>query len=111
MVIGRTRIDYDVDKESINREKHGYSLESAVQLLERILFPLGGPPPCMTCGGFIKHEEVRHKHMGVDDSGKVVVLVTTMRPDEIVRVISFRRASNDERDKFYEVTGFKESAI
>ncbi len=46
--------------------------------------------------------------MSVDDSGKVVLMVTTMRPAETVRVISFRRASEDERKKFWELTGYTE---
>ena len=28
-VFGRTKIDYDPDKEDFNRKKHGYSLQSA----------------------------------------------------------------------------------
>ena len=46
--------------------------------------------------------------MTVDDEGKVVFLVTTMRADETVRVISLRRAHPDERDVFMALTGFKE---
>jgi uncharacterized DUF497 family protein len=47
--------------------------------------------------------------MTVDDSGKVVFLVTTMRPDETVRVVSLRRASSEEREEFAVHTGFRES--
>ncbi len=95
LIIGRTRIDYDRDKEDENRRKHGYSLESAVHFLEGMLLPLGRSPVAtsvpMECGG-----EVRHQHMTVDTSGNVVFLVTTMRPEETVRVISLRPASKDE---------------
>jgi uncharacterized DUF497 family protein len=108
VVIGRTRVDYDIDKEYANREKHGYSLESAVALLESVLLPLGGPPH-MTSDGFVEAGEVRHMHMTVDDCGKVVIMVTTMRENEIVRVISYRRASDRERDEFFAVTGFREA--
>ena len=100
VVFGRTKIDYDPDKEEINRQKHRYSLESAVQQLERMILPINQPPPCMTSDGFMERGEVRHMHMGVDDSGKIVHMVTTMRPNETVRVISYRRASPGERECF-----------
>jgi len=108
VVIGRTRVDYDTEKEYANREKHGYSLESAVSLLESIVSPFSGPPH-ITSEGFLEAGEVRHMHMAVDDCGRVVLLVTTMRPEETVRAISFRRASETEREQFFAATGFRES--
>jgi uncharacterized DUF497 family protein len=108
VVIGTTKIDYDLDKEYSNRQKHGYSLESAVSLLERMVFPFVESVPRVTSDGFLEGGEVRHMHMSVDDSGKVVLMVTTMRPNETVRIISFRRASEEEREQFYRVTGFRE---
>lgn len=109
VVFGRTKVDYDRDKEDSNRQKHGYSLESAVQQLERMILPIGAPPPCMTSDGFMEGGEVRHMHMGVDDSGKVVLMITTMRPDETVRVISYRRASSEERECFSATTGYRQA--
>ena len=106
LVFGRTKIDYDPNKEDANRQNHGYSLESAVHLLERILLPLGSQPPHAVSDAFKENDEVRHMHMSVDDCGDVVLMVTTMRPDETVRVISFRRAHKDERKKFQELTGY-----
>ena len=50
--------------------------------------------------------EVRHMHMSVDDCGDVVLMVTTIRHDETVSVISFRRASDKERKLFGASTGF-----
>lgn len=44
LVFGRTRIDYDAEKDDANRTKHGYALESAVYLLQRIIFPFGSKP-------------------------------------------------------------------
>lgn len=111
VVIGRTKIDYDVEKEHANRQKHGYSLESAVALLERLVFPFpfGELRLHVISGGFMEGGEVRHMHMTVDD-GKVVLMVTTMRSDETVRIISFRRASESEREEFFRQTGFRERA-
>ena len=108
VVFGSTKIDYDSTKEDVNRAKHGYSLASAVQQLERMVLPLGDPSPCMTSDAFIEGDEVRHMHMGVDDRGKVIQMVTTMRPNETVRIISFRRASLEERECFRTITGYVE---
>ena len=106
VVFGQTKIDYDINKEHINRKKHGYSLESAVHLLERFVLPLGNKPPHAVSDAFIDNGEVRHMHIGVGDSGEVVFMVTTMRSDEIVRIISFRRASEAETNTFRQLTGY-----
>ena len=106
VVFGRTRIDYDPEKEGINRDKHHYSLQSAVPLLERIVFAFGKFVPCITSDGFMKGGEARHMHMTLDDAENVVLMVTTMRPDEVVRIISYRRASEEEAATFFCVTGY-----
>lgn len=108
LIIGRTKIDYDQTKEEENRKKHDYSLQSAVYLLEKVILPIDSTP-FITSDPFIKNGEVRHKHMGIDDKGQVVFLVTTMRPDETVRVLSFRRASKKEREIFSKHTGYNEA--
>lgn len=105
LVIGSTQVDYDQNKETTNRKKHGYSLESAVHFFTRLLLPIPQLP-------FISRdastaEERRHEHMTVDDQGTVVFLVTNMRTNETVRVISLRRAHPDERDTFMALTGYK----
>lgn len=100
VVIGKTRIEYDPNKEEANRKKHGYSLESAVHILERILLPGVNPRAHFVRDVFIENGEVRHEHLCMDDCNKVVVMVTTMRPNETVRIISFRSAHEDERNEF-----------
>jgi uncharacterized DUF497 family protein len=62
----------------------------------------------VTGDGFMEGGEVRHMNMSVDDCDKVVFMVTTMRADETVRIMSFRRASEEEREQFYQNTGFRE---
>lgn len=108
LVFGRSKIEFDPNKEQKNRDKHNYSLESAVWLLEQILLPIGNNRPHLISDSFLKNEEVRQQHMCVDDSGYVVFFVTTMRGDEAVRVISMRRAHEDERVVFQEITGYVE---
>lgn len=110
LVLGRTKIEFDPDKEEANRAKHGYSLLSAVALMEQVLLPLGPSSPFATSDAFSENGEIRHMHLGVDDGGKVVLIVSTMRPDETVRIISFRRASSDERERFTAMTGYVEPA-
>lgn len=95
LIIGRTKIDYDWTKEEINRRRHGYSLESAVHFLERTLL-LNPSPPLATSDPIDIDGELRYQHMVLDSYDKVLFFVTTMRPDETVRLISFRRASSEE---------------
>jgi uncharacterized DUF497 family protein len=106
LIVGNTQVDYDATKEEVNRKLHGYSLESAVHFFERLL--LFDPAPFLYREASTPSER-RHEHMTIDDSGKVVFLVTTMRPDETVRVISLRRASPEEREEFAVHTGFREA--
>lgn len=109
LVIGMSKIDYDKNKETTNRKKHGYSLESGVHLLERLLLPIPSPP--FIYKRVTNEREVRYQWMGVDDEGFVVFMVITMRPDETVRIISFRRASNEERQFFCKKTGYIRNPI
>jgi len=99
VVIGRTRIEYDFTKEESNCKKHGYSLASAVHFLERLILPIPSPL-FMTTDPFLEKNEIRHNHMTLDDAGHVVFFVTTMRPNETVRVISLRKASDTERELY-----------
>ena len=106
IIIGTSKIDYDESKETINREKHGYSLLSAVDLLISRLLPFF-TRPFISRDAFTETER-RHEHMTTDDSGKVVFFVTTMRKNETIRVISLRRANDNEREVFAYFTGFRE---
>jgi uncharacterized DUF497 family protein len=108
LVFGRTKIDFDLNKEEENIRRHRYSLKGAVCLLSRIILPWGAKVPHMVSDGFEEKGEVRHVHMSVDEWGKVVLMVTTMRPDETVRVISFRRTKKKERECFRRNTGYAE---
>ena len=106
LVIGRTKIDYDPNKENANQRRHGRSLKSAAQYLTRLLLPISQPPFITRDASTV--EERRYEHMTVDEQGKIVFFVTTMRADETVRVISMRRAHQKERQVFAMQTGFKE---
>lgn len=115
VIFGGTKIDYDDDKEQGNRKNHGYSLASAVHFLERYVMPFSESPPFITRNAPADHGEARHEHMTLGDDGEVVFFVTTMREEDddgeaydVVRVISLRRASREERDVFKYYTGHTE---
>jgi uncharacterized DUF497 family protein len=99
VIIGRTGVEYDPDKEKVNKKKHGYSLESAVDILEKYVLPIPSPP-LVTSDDIKIGDEIRQNHMTLDHEGEVVFMVTTMRLGEKVRVISFRRASRKERELY-----------
>lgn len=62
-----------------------------------------------TSDGFLENGEVRHMHLCIDDDRRVLFMVTTMRDDEVVRVVSIRLASEEERGLFKELTGYAET--
>jgi uncharacterized DUF497 family protein len=103
LLIGSTSIDYDPDKDEINRKQHGYGLESAVFLLQEALLPLhGGIGPLFYSEPVCVDGEIRHQLMTRDEHGSVLFMVTTMRKGETVRVISLRRASKKEQRIYLE---------
>lgn len=110
LVFGSSKVDYDPDKDQENIQEHEYSLKDAVPILTKWLLPpiTLSPTPFITYSPIEKNDEIRHQHMGLDEKGKVVFMVTTMRPNETVRIISFRCASRNERDIFYLETGYKD---
>jgi uncharacterized DUF497 family protein len=107
LVFGGSRIDYDATKEDANVQKHKRSLKEALPILVNAVFPINRKP-FLTHDGIERNGEIRHKHMGLDKEGKIVFFVTTMRSDETVRVISFRRANRTERKVFTLETGYQE---
>jgi uncharacterized DUF497 family protein len=103
LIIGTTRIDYDQNKEQINRKKHGYSLASAAYLLQRFLLPIP-QSPLPRGGPFKRNCEYRYELMALDDDGHTVLfLVVTMRPTEIVRIISCRKACEPETEIYKQI--------
>lgn len=98
VIIGRTGVVYDPDKEDTNSKKHGYSLLSAVRFLERLSLPFGKPAAFFTSEIYERNGEIRNNHLTLDDEKILVLMVTAMRPDEKVRVISLRKANTKEKD-------------
>jgi uncharacterized DUF497 family protein len=96
LILGRTRIDFDPTKEDSNRRKHGYSLTCAVDIFENALLLQNA---FITSEPFMENGEVRYMHLS-EYQGRVVLIVTTMREEETVRVISMRDAHENERRIF-----------
>lgn len=98
VIIGRTGVVYDREKEDTNRKKHGYSLLSAVHFLERLLLPFSKPSAFFTSEIYERNGEIRNNHLTLDDEKILVFMVTAMRPDEKVRVIFLRKANTKEKE-------------
>ena len=77
-------------------------------MLKNLVSPVGQARPHLISDSFLEMGEVRHMHLSVDDNSHVVLMVTTMRPNEFVRVISFRRAKTNEHELFARHTGYQE---
>jgi len=105
LILGTTKIEYGDDKNDINIREKKYSLESAAYFFERLLLNTS-KVPFITSDASTKYNEKRHMHMSIGDSGEVVFFVTTMRNEETIRIISFRKADKNERKVFFDVTGY-----
>mgnify|MGYP001313368051 CR=1 FL=1 len=96
LVLGTTRVEFDSTKDEVNRRKHKYSLSCAVDIFESALLL---QYPFVTSDTFIEQGELRHMHLA-EYQGRIVLIVTTMRNEETVRVISMRDASDEERQQY-----------
>ena len=87
------RYAWDPQKDAINRRKHGYSLAEGIPALsdlERDSF----------IDGRFDYGEERLVTVG-KGSSHVLVVVSTERDDEVTRIISVRKASDDEESWYY----------
>ena len=94
------RFEWDEEKNKINQKKHGIDFETA-----RLVFD---DPFCVT---FVERasggEERRHAIGSVEDI-IVIVVVHTYRQDgsdEMIRIISARRATRHERKLYVQANG------
>ena len=96
LLIGSSKIDFDSTKDRTNREKHKYSLAEALSVFSSALLLMND---LVSSDPYERNGEFRHNHMATY-KGRAVLIVTTMRPNETVRVISMRPASRKDRDLF-----------
>lgn len=86
------RFEWDPEKARINRMKHGVEFSDAIESLF--------DPLALTTGDD-RSSELRHVTLGLDSLGRLLVVVY-VRSRESVRIISARRATRRERERYEE---------
>ena len=86
--------EWDENKNSINKEKHGVSFEEA-----KTVFYDGDA--LLEYDEKHSEQEERFRILGMSYSGKVLIVVHCIREESIIRIISSRKATDNER-KGYE---------
>jgi len=84
------RFEWDASKDRINREKHGLSFEDAAELLS------GDADYLEIYDAEHSDSEDRFIAIGTTRRG-VIVVVYTERDDEVIRIVSARRATRREQ--------------
>lgn len=90
MTYGEPRFDWDEAKSVANQKKHGISFEQAREVLA----------PGVACLERFDdaHSEAEERLVSIGSSSSgVLVVVWTERDDDVVRIISARRATKRER--------------
>ncbi len=100
MYLQMIRFEWDEDKNLANQKKHGIDFETA-----RLVFD---DPLCVTFVERIKGGEERWHALGWIENIIVIVVVHTYREDgsdEVIRIISARRATRHERKLYAQANG------
>ena len=108
LVIGSSTVEYDPNKNEVNKSKHGYALDEAIAIFERILLPIFPTPPFVVKDSIEVNGELRSNVMTIDKQGKVILIALTMRTGETTRIISMRRASTQERELFAKLVSYNQ---
>ncbi len=90
------RVDWDERKSEANRKKHGISFELAQEVFD--------DPLCLSGLDRVEGGEERWHTVGMAGGVVLLLVVHTLRDaagEEIIRIISARKATRRERD-FYE---------
>jgi uncharacterized DUF497 family protein len=85
-------IHFDPVKAASNLQKHGVHFSEAEMVLQ--------DPVALTIEDPDAVNEQRWITMGMDSTGRILVVVYTYRSDQI-RIISIRKASRQEREKYH----------
>jgi uncharacterized DUF497 family protein len=86
-------VEFNPEKDRINREKHGVGLDSGGLIL------MG--PSVQWTSSHSGHGEIRRVAVGLLE-GIEFTCVFTMR-GEVARIVSVRRSRHEERDRFWKV--------
>ena len=85
--------EWDAAKAAENRRRHGIDFADSVAAIE-------DPNRLEEIDSRFEHEEERIRIIGMA-VGSVLFVVTTMRGDRTCRIISARRATRHEQDRYY----------
>ena len=85
-------IEFDPIKAASNLQKHGVHFSEAEMVLQ--------DPLALTIEDPDAVNEQRWITMGIDLTGRILLVVYTYRSDQI-RIISIRKASRQEREKYH----------
>ena len=86
------RFEWDEDKNKLNIEKHKLSFDNVSRLFVN--------PIRIIIDDRIDYQEKRYIGFGILDD-RLMVVVFTMRKNNIIRVISFRKANHREQKEYY----------
>lgn len=85
--------EWDDAKAVENRRKHGVAFEDAIPALE-------DPDRIEDLDSRFEYGEARTRVIGIA-YGNVLFVVTTMRSEDACRIISARKATRHEQDRYY----------
>lgn len=88
------KVEWDDEKAGSNEEKHGVSFEEAATIFNGVYFELMD-----TASG-----EERFKAIGLSRRLNVLVVVYCYRDEEVLRIISARKATKKERNEYEKAT-------
>ena len=83
---------WDRRKNEVNIEKHGLDFTDAYKVFES--------PMMVSLDERKEYDEDRWIGIGQLDSNRVVVIVFTEPEEDTIRVISFRKATTEERERY-----------
>jgi len=89
--------EWDEEKDEMNWRKHRIGFETAMLVFD--------DPNCLTFVERVEDGEERWNAIGAVDGRAIVTVVHTYRPegsDEIIRIVSARRADPQERKQYVE---------
>ena len=94
------RFEWDPGKNEANRKKHRIGFETAQLAFE--------DPCCITFSDWVAHGEERWRAIGSIENAIILVVVHTHREEgaeEVIRIISARRATRHERKLYAQAIG------
>jgi uncharacterized DUF497 family protein len=86
--------EWDNAKEAQNRRKHGVNFADAIAALE-------DPNRIEDIDAQLEYGEERIGVTGMAAHGKVLFVITTLRGENTCRIISARKATRHEQDRYY----------